>query len=156
MSEVDKPLTRDQIRSRRRHPVASQTLSRRHISKRDLEIGRALFPPEEDADRPRLRSECESAARPCPFVSCKHHLYLDVTRDTGAIKFNFPDLEVWDMRESCVLDVAGRDGETLEVVGEYMNLTRERIRQIEHRALKKVRRAVRLGKRLLPLVDDRP
>jgi DNA-directed RNA polymerase sigma subunit (sigma70/sigma32) len=61
-------------------------------------------------------------------------LYLDVT-ESGSIKFNFPGLEPEDMIESCALDIADRGGTTLENVGEMTGLTRERIRQIETRAL---------------------
>jgi hypothetical protein len=77
--------------------------------------------------------------RPCPFVSCEHHLYLDVNPDSGAIKLNFPHLEVWEMAETCSLDVADRGGITLEDVGAILNLTRERIRQVEVRGLVKIR-----------------
>jgi len=37
-----------------------------------------------------------------------------VSARTGAIKLNFPDLEVWEMTETCALDVADRGGTTLE------------------------------------------
>ena len=77
--------------------------------------------------------------RPCPYVSCKHHLYLDVNPETGSIKLNFPDLEVWEMAETCSLDVADKGGITLEEVGEILNLTRERIRQVEVRGLLKLK-----------------
>ena len=77
--------------------------------------------------------------RPCPFVSCSHHLYLDVNPETGAIKLNFPHLEVWEMAETCSLDVADRGGITLEEVGAILNLTRERIRQVEVRGLCKIK-----------------
>ena len=77
--------------------------------------------------------------RPCPFVSCSHHLYLDVNPESGAIKLNFPHLEVWEMAETCSLDVADRGGITLEEVGAILNLTRERIRQVEVRGLGKMR-----------------
>jgi hypothetical protein len=63
---------------------------------------------------------------------------LDVSPKTGAIKLNFPDLEVWDLPISCALDVADAGGVKLEDVGALMNLTRERIRQIELRALSKL------------------
>lgn len=89
--------------------------------------------------RPQTRGECVNGIRPCPYVSCEHHLYLDVNRETGALKYNFPSLEVWEMRESCVLDVADRGGITLEEVGVAMGLTRERVRQIETRGLAKVK-----------------
>ena len=77
--------------------------------------------------------------RPCPFVSCAHHLYLDVNPESGAIKLNFPHLDVWEMAETCSLDVADRGGITLEEVGAILNLTRERIRQVEVRGLYKIR-----------------
>lgn len=70
-------------------------------------------------------------ARPCPYAGCKHHLYLDVDEGTGAIKFNFPDIEVWEMKESCSLDLADRGELTLDEIGPMINVTRERIRQIE-------------------------
>ncbi|HZO16399.1 MAG TPA: sigma factor-like helix-turn-helix DNA-binding protein, partial [Polyangiaceae bacterium] len=112
------------------------------------------------------REECVGGERPCPYVSCKYHLYLDVSPRTGAIKLNFPDLEVWDMQETCALDVADRGGTTLEDVGAIMNLTRERIRQVEVRALAKLEAlrdmmALRdyvdegpIGKRRLPVLHD--
>jgi DNA-directed RNA polymerase sigma subunit (sigma70/sigma32) len=46
------------------------------------------------------------------------------------------------MEESCVLDIADRDGVTLEQVGDYINLTRERIRQIEEDIIRSLREKV--------------
>ncbi len=92
-------------------------------------------------DRPRNRSECVNGPRPCLFVSCKHHLFLDVNPETGSVKLNFPDKEVWELEETCALDIAERGGITLEEVGEILNLTRERIRQLEVTALDKMKNA---------------
>ncbi|HNT27532.1 MAG TPA: sigma factor-like helix-turn-helix DNA-binding protein [bacterium] len=89
--------------------------------------------------KPKQRTECLKMKRPCLFVSCKYHLYLDVNPDTKSIKFNFPGKEVWELRETCSLDVADKGGVTLEEVGAIMNLTRERIRQVEMRALQKLK-----------------
>jgi hypothetical protein len=73
-------------------------------------------------------------------VSCKHHLYLDVDPDTGSIKLNLPHLAPDELEETCALDVAERGGVTLEEVGAILNLTRERVRQIECRGAAKCRR----------------
>jgi hypothetical protein len=160
------PVTREQRRSRRKRAVRARTISVKRMTKRELELGRMLF-PETEYEKPKTRAECHEGMRPCPFVSCKYHLYLDVQPRTGAIKLNFPDLEVEDMHESCSLDIADRGGTTLEEVGAIMNLTRERIRQLEVRAMAKVKALQEMeslrdfvdegpvGKRRLPVLVDR-
>jgi hypothetical protein len=147
-------ITREQRRSRRKRAVRARTISVKRMTKRELEIGRLLY-PEDDYAKPRERSACAGGARPCPYVSCKHHLYVDVSPRTGAIKLNFPDLEVWEMGDSCALDVADRGGTTLEDVGAIMNLTRERIRQVEVKALAKLE-ALRDMMALRDFVDEGP
>jgi hypothetical protein len=121
-------------RRRRRSRARARTISIRRLSKAELNRGRALY-PEEQYWRPTNRAQCADMERPCPFVSCKYHLYIDVHPVRGSIKINFPDTEVWDMTETCALDIADRGGITLEEVGEIMNLTRERVRQLETQGL---------------------
>ena len=117
----------------------SRTIATRRLTKEELAIAEELSTVE--INRPVSRDICATGMRPCPYVSCKHHLYLDVNPDTGSIKLNFPDIEVWEMAETCALDVADRGGITLEEVGEILNLTRERIRQVEVKGLQKLRAA---------------
>jgi hypothetical protein len=150
----EEQITREQRRSRRKRDVRARTISVKRMTKRELEIGRLLY-PETGYYKPRTREECVGGPRPCPYVSCKHHLYIDVSPRTGAIKLNFPDIEVWDMGESCALDVADRGGTTLEDVGAIMNLTRERIRQVEVKALAKLE-ALRDMMALRDYVDEGP
>ena len=126
------------LRQKRRTRMRSKTIAPRRLSKEELKM-RDLFPVLQDFDRPTSRGECKEGMRPCPYVSCKHHLYLDVNPETGSIKLNFPDLEVQEMAETCSLDVADKGGITLEEVGEILNLTRERIRQVEVRGLLKLK-----------------
>ncbi|HEY2509586.1 MAG TPA: sigma factor-like helix-turn-helix DNA-binding protein [Polyangiaceae bacterium] len=156
---ADQVVTREQRRSRRKREVRARTISVKRMTKRELELGRMLYPDVEDVEKPKTRAEClreEGAGeRPCPFVSCKHHLYLDVSARTGAIKLNFPDLEVWEMNETCALDIADRGGTTLEEVGAIMNLTRERIRQVEVKGLAKLQ-ALRDMTALRDYVDEGP
>ncbi len=117
-------------RRKRRSRARARTISIRRLSKAELNRGRELY-PETDYWKPKTRAECKDMERPCPFVSCKYHLYIDVHPVRGSIKLNFPDVEIWEMTETCALDVADRGGITLEEVGEIMNLTRERVRQVE-------------------------
>jgi hypothetical protein len=127
-------------RRRKRTRPRSKTIAMKRLTREELRRGALLYPPV-DTPRPTSRVECAVEQRPCPWVACKHHLYLDVNPETGSIKINFPDLEPWDLPETCALDVADRGGITLEEVGEIMNLTRERIRQVEVRGLQKIRAA---------------
>ncbi len=116
----------------------SKTLAMRGLPKEKVEEAQQIFETFEQF-RPTNRGECRNAPRPCPWVSCKYHLYLDIVPQSGSIKMNFPDLEVWEMSETCALDVADRGGITLEEVGSILNLTRERIRQVEKSGLDKLR-----------------
>jgi len=94
--------------------------------------------------RPKCRAECAEVPRPCPYVSCRYNLYLDVT-EIGTLKMNWPDADPDEMTESCALDVADNGGITLETVAALVGMTRERIRQIEAAA---VERANAAGRRL--------
>ena len=136
--QVTAPESSRKVRQRRRERARSKTIAPKRLTKEELRMG-ALLMPMEGVERPRSRADCMEGPRPCPWVSCKHHLFLDVNPETGSIKLNFPDMEVWDMKETCSLDVADRGGITLEEVGEILNLTRERIRQVEVRGLLKLK-----------------
>jgi hypothetical protein len=126
----------DDGRGRRR----SKTIARKQmLRERRRMLATGTVPEIMDYDRPSSRSECRDAKRPCLYVSCRYHLYLDVNPVTGSIKLNFPDKKVWELEETCALDVAERGGITLEDVGDIMNLTRERIRQVEVSGLEKLK-----------------
>ena len=123
----------------------SYSISTRRLAKRTLREGELLYPHDPEAPaRPRTWGECQEqgwgTARACPFVSCKHHLYLDVNTETGSIKLNFPDLDPDEMTETCSLAVAKKhpDGLTLETTGELLAITRERTRQYETRCKEKL------------------
>src|SRR5882672_1327819 len=129
--EVDAvPETSHKVRRTRRERPRSKTIAMRRVSMAELRAGARKYPPTEDA-RPKTRAECRGGQRPCPWVACKHHLYLDINPRTGSIKLNFPDLGPWEMRHSCALDIADDGGLTLEEIGLVTNLTRERVRQVE-------------------------
>lgn len=142
-AQADRPPGRSSVRrrNRRRQRMRSKTIAPKRLTKDELRQMEVLAQFSQ-VPRPRSRKECASGIRPCPFVSCRHHLYLDVNEEKGSLKLNFPDLEVWELPETCSLDVADRGGMTLEEVGEIMNLTRERIRQVEVRGLVELKRTI--------------
>lgn len=137
----------------------------RKVMARDLRRRRLLWPEDVGADievlakfepdRPKERGDCAGQTGPCIWAACPYNLYLDVNPETGSVKFNFPGKEIWEIEHICALDVADRGGSTLEDVGDIMNLTRERIRQVETRVLEKIRAAVETGiPRNLPETRD--
>jgi len=69
---------------------------------------------------PLTRAECESEPRPCPHTRCKYQLPLG----------------------ECALDHADKGGMTLAEVGDIFGISRERVRQIEDGAMKKVKEAL--------------
>lgn len=89
-----------------------------------------------DSQRPGTRAECVQGVRPCPFVSCRHHLFLDV-KAQGGILFNFgADTEaLHEVPHSCSLDVADEGGATRDEVAVICGVSRERVRQIERKGL---------------------
>lgn len=128
----------------------SITLNAGRASKREIHALQMLGHAEEIAtyDRPQTRGDCLpggcNGERPCPWVSCKAHLALDVDERTGSLKLNFPDVDVWEMAATCALDIADEGGRTLEETGVAMALTRERTRQLEVRGLAKTAQAATL------------
>ena len=115
--------------------------------------------------RPETRGDCVEGPRPCPWVACKYSLFLDVTK-AGSLKLNFPadTLDgavdnLFAMKQTCALDVAGGkdgngDGVTLEDVGGLMNVTRERIRQMEEKFKRRLREDPRVAAALGEHGDD--
>jgi hypothetical protein len=101
--------------------------------------------------RPKNRSVCEQGVRPCPYVSCRYHLYLDVRGD-GVLRVNFPDREPDEMLASCALDMSDDGPRTLDQVAALMGMSKERARQLEASAFAKLRLA--LGSREYDDLDE--
>lgn len=93
--------------------------------------------------RPTSREQCVSGQRPCPWASCRYHLAVDVTIG-GGLTVCHPDVDVADLEETCALDVAARGGVTLDEVAEILNVSKERARQIEESAIRRLRRVSRV------------
>jgi hypothetical protein len=134
---------RDRRVRRRRSRPRSKTFPRRLTLDETAQLAAHLDAEVAGEDlvieaRPLTRAECREHQGPCPWVACKHHLYLDINPVTGSIKLNFPDLEPWELEHTCALDVAEAGALTLERIGEVTNLTRERVRQVESIGLAKL------------------
>ena len=121
---------------------ARRTESSKRLSKHKLLLSRQEYDRlyrafHEENPRPETLGEC-SEERPCPYVSCKYHLAYDTTPN-GNLVHNFPGLEVWELDSTCMFDeIEPGSGSTLEAIGSAMNLTRERVRQIERQAFAKI------------------
>lgn len=92
--------------------------------------------------RPKTRGECVSGLRPCPWLSCRYHLALEVKKD-GTIASSLPlvdgELDLAALPETCSLDVAdrvadGRASADLDEVGAYMGFSREMTRIVQAQA----------------------
>lgn len=90
--------------------------------------------------RPLTRADCQDVPRPCPFVSCRYNLTLDLTPN-GHIRWRQEG--DWDNsfegRDNCALDVAARGPHTLQDIADISGVCRERIRQELDAALDKIR-----------------
>lgn len=113
----------------------------------------AAYP--EGYQRPATWADCHrlrlgTRQNPCGVVSCEHNLLADGYTPTrakanGSRKLQSRFVIVHDLDgppplATCALRCANRGGMTLEAVGDVYGVTRERIRQIEASALRKLRR----------------
>lgn len=115
----------------------SKTLSMQRLQKLPILEGAT------DHARPKTRAECLHGPRPCPYVGCRHHLYLEVHAKRGSITFNFPQVDADNleaMPATCALDIADKGGAKLEDLAPFFNLSsRERVRQMVDIAVLKMR-----------------
>lgn len=106
--------------------------------------------------RPKTRGDCHDGPRPCPWISCRQHLLTELTENARLVFHTGcrgcrPTVDeivaiLDQMKESCALDVAERGGVTLEEIAEMMQLSLERIRQVEADGIRKSKDAYKSGK----------
>lgn len=125
-----------------------RTLSRKFMARQDrrreAQQPGSTAAPDMGRARPKVRRDCCQEARPCPWVRCRHHLFLEV-RKNGSL--NFPhgqDVKaLFRMSATCSLDVAALGTQTLEQCRKHFgDVTRERIRQEQDVALAKLKEAL--------------
>jgi hypothetical protein len=106
--------------------------------------------------RPKTRADCVDGPRPCTWIGCRHHILTEFT-ENGRLVFHTgcracrPTIDevvaiIGGMGDSCALDVAERGATTLEDVAELMNMSLERVRQVEADAIRKLKGVYQSGK----------
>jgi hypothetical protein len=117
--------------------VESITQLRKRAEERKRLGGKLIVP--ERPDRPKTRADCAGGVRPCPWVSCKYHLFLEV-RQNGSIAYpQGQDLDALErMPQSCVLDVAEQGGASQTDVGKALNASMQMASLVELAALAKL------------------
>jgi len=98
------------------------------------------IPYTENIQRPRTRGDCIDGARPCPWVSCKYHLYLDVST-AGSISINSP-VPLEEMAETCALDMAKRV-QSFSEIGRVLGMSKQAVERIQFYALQKLSHQVK-------------
>ena len=95
---------------------------------------------------PASRTECRRGPRPCPYVSCRYHLLLNVTSDGRLYSQRTFDEASEDsiakalrgMARTCALDVADEGAHTFEEVSMVMGLDVKEVSRHSQRAQGKV------------------
>lgn len=80
--------------------------------------------------KPQKRIDCINGPRPCPWISCKHHMLWAFFKPLKMSDDSILEL-MEKLPETCTLDAAENGPLTLEEVGSIFGITRERVRQIE-------------------------
>ena len=89
--------------------------------------------------RPLTRADCASVPRPCPFVSCKYHLLVEVDQVMGLIHARNSHLTIPDCGFSCALDVAEVRISSIEELSEIMGRDPQYLDETMDRAERKIR-----------------
>lgn len=87
--------------------------------------------------RPKTRGDCVNEPRPCPYVGCVHHLYLEVS-ERGNIVFRYPGKEPEDLEHSCALDIADKGGLGQKALASKLGVSKQAVQQCEDLALRKL------------------
>lgn len=87
-------------------------------------------------NRPKTRGDCIDGPRPCPWVSCRHHLGVDLFEKPLRVV----EHEGWEERETCSLDVADAGESSMRTIAYLMGMKHQRVDQIERTSIIKLQR----------------
>lgn len=89
---------------------------------------------------PCRRSDCPPRSEPCRRLFCRYHLWLDPVRNRRGDIVDYRETGAFgDTRHTCALRQAAHGPKTLEEIGSILDLSRERVRQIEEETLASLR-----------------
>ena len=95
--------------------------------------------PQPPAQRPKTRADCVGGIRPCPWVSCRHHLFLEVDHRGREVRTNPVAEDPLDLPQTCSLDVAEQGGVLMEEVADLLGVSRQRVDLLLDRTIIKLR-----------------
>ena len=88
--------------------------------------------------KPCVRADCASLPRPCPFISCKYNLFVEIG-PKGSLDFTWPRTQPHQMPQSCALDLADEGGLTVQELADEMRLGLDVVKKSVDAALRSVR-----------------
>ena len=117
-----------------------------------------------DPDRPRTRGDCVDGERPCPWLSCRYHLAVDVQR-SGSITINpllledaitDDGLDLARLPETCALHVADRGQSPLRAIAVITGTSFQRVKQVSTVAMARAaKKAGKIGRaEVLALLEE--
>lgn len=124
------------------HVVEVHAGGRRKRSPKLRVVSPLQLPPDWElrAGVPRTRADCANVPRPCPYIACRHHLWLRLQQEQPgnpqAGKQGLTTFRPATM-QSCALDVAER-GASYDEIGDYLGMDSTRARQIAQGAIEKL------------------
>lgn len=87
---------------------------------------------------PQARADCRGGPRPCPFVSCKFHLFLLVDPKKSTVSHRVEAADIWEMPFTCALDIAEMGGGEFRRVSRVLNLSEEYTLALHNAAVGKI------------------
>lgn len=90
-------------------------------------------------ERPKTRGDCVSGPRPCPWVSCRHHLGVDVLGTEVRERAGWDEVDALGrpLRPSCSLDVADDGPQPIEPIARALGVSARRVDQLLKRAVRR-------------------
>lgn len=90
--------------------------------------------------RPKTRADCINGPRPCPWVGCRYHLFLEIRQGgqgNGKLYFRWPGKELNECEHTCALDLAEEPLTSYEIA-QILGVSHQAILYAERQALQRL------------------